>query len=154
MRIEIQESEKDFELLTKSNCMPFNGDVLFSKDGTVGKVALVNYETPFVVLSSLAILRPSECILSEYLQNFLQSPLFIKKAIKSKTGAAIKRVVFRTIKEFKIPLPPLKTQHKTVRYLDQLSQKTQALKKAQQEKMQSLKDLKASILDKAFRGEL
>jgi len=47
---------------------------------------------------------------------------------------------------------PLKTQQKTVQYLDQISQKIEALKKEQQEKMQSLKDLKASILDKAFRG--
>ena len=49
---------------------------------------------------------------------------------------------------------PLKTQQKTVQYLDQLSQKTETLKQVQQEKMQSLKDLKASILDRAFRGEL
>ena len=51
-------------------------------------------------------------------------------------------------------LPPLSIQQKTVTYLDQLSQKTEKLKQAQQEKMQSLKDLKASLLDRAFRGEL
>jgi type I restriction enzyme S subunit len=53
-----------------------------------------------------------------------------------------------------VPLPPLNIQQKTVQYLDQLSQKTQALKEAQQEKMTQLKALKASLLDRAFRGEL
>ncbi|MCB4775364.1 MAG: restriction endonuclease subunit S, partial [Sulfurovum sp.] len=53
-----------------------------------------------------------------------------------------------------LPIPPLAAQQKTVTYLDQLSQKTEKLKQAQQEKMQSLKDLKASLLDRAFRGEL
>ena len=113
-------SDEDFQLLIDGNCMPNNGDVLFSKDGTVGKVALVNYETKFVVLSSLAILRPSDLILSQYLAKFLQSPLFLDKAIKSKTGAAIKRVVLRTIKSFKIPLPPLQEQKRIVAKLDAL----------------------------------
>jgi len=49
---------------------------------------------------------------------------------------------------------PLKTQEKTVQYLDKLSEKTEMLKQVQNDEMQSLKDLKASILDRAFRGEL
>ncbi|SFV69489.1 Type I restriction-modification system, specificity subunit S [hydrothermal vent metagenome] len=56
--------------------------------------------------------------------------------------------------EIKTPFPPLKTQQKTVQYLDQLSEKTEILKQVQHDKMQSLKDLKASLLDRAFRGEL
>ncbi len=146
-------SEKDFELLTKGNCMPFNGDVLFSKDGTVGKVALVNYETPFVVLSSLAILRPSECILSEYLQNFLQSPLFMEKAIKSKTGAAIKRVVLRTIKEFKIPLPPLQEQKRIVAKLDSLFAKIDHAIALHQQNIDEADAFMGSVLNEVF-GEL
>ena len=143
-------SEKDFELLTKGNCMPFNGDVLFSKDGTVGKVALVNYETPFVVLSSLAILRPSEFILSEYLQNFLQSPLFLEKAIKSKTGAAIKRVVLRTIKEFSIPLPPLQEQKCIVAKLDSLFAKIDQAIALHQQNMDEAKGFMGSVLNEVF----
>ncbi len=146
-------SEKDFELLTKGNCMPFNGDVLFSKDGTVGKVALVNYETPFVILSSLAILRPSECILSEYLQNFLQSPLFMEKAIKSKTGAAIKRVVLRTIKEFKIPLPPLQEQKRIVAKLDSLFAKIDHAIALHQQNIDEADAFMGSVLNEVF-GEL
>ena len=146
-------SEKDFELLTKGNCMPFNGDVLFSKDGTVGKVALVNYETPFVVLSSLAILRPSKFILSEYLQNFLQSPLFLEKAIKSKTGAAIKRVVLRTIKEFSIPLPPLQEQKRIVAKLDSLFAKIDQAITLHQQNIDEAEGFMGSVLNEVF-GEL
>ena len=51
-----------------------------------------------------------------------------------------------------MPLPHLETQLKTVQYLDQLSQKTETLKQVQTKKMESLKALKASILDRAFRG--
>ncbi len=68
--------------------------------------------------------------------------------------ATIPQINNKHIDMMKLPIPPLKTQQKIVQYLDQLSQKTETLKQVQQEKMQSLKDLKASILDRAFRGEL
>jgi len=51
-------------------------------------------------------------------------------------------------------LPPLNIQQKTVTYLDKISKKVETLKSVQKEKMESLVALKASILDKAFRGEL
>lgn len=60
----------------------------------------------------------------------------------------------KDLSNFEIPLPPLKTQQKVVSYLDEISNKMEKIKQIQKEKMQSLKELKASILDKAFKGEL
>ncbi len=114
-------SENDFKELIKSNCQPDDGDVLLSKDGTVGKTALVNNNEIFVVLSSLAILSPKPSIVhSKFLYLFLNSPEFQEKAISSKTGAAIKRIVLKNIKEYKIPLPPLSEQNRIISKLDSL----------------------------------
>ena len=60
----------------------------------------------------------------------------------------------KDLSNFEIPLPSLKTQQKVVSYLDGISQKMEKIKQIQKEKMQSLKALKASILDQAFKGEL
>jgi type I restriction enzyme, S subunit len=57
------------------------------------------------------------------------------------------------LKKFKIPLPPLEIQTQTVEYLDNLRQKTEKLKAVQSDRKASLVALKASILDKAFKGE-
>ena len=73
---------------------------------------------------------------------------------EGKTGATIKNVSLKTMRAYKIPLPPLPTQQKVVAYLDEISNKMEKIKQIQKEKMQSLKALKASILDKAFKGEL
>jgi type I restriction enzyme S subunit len=56
-------SEEDYRDLVKNGCRPLIGDVLFSKDGTVGKVAVIDFDQEFVLLSSLAILRPKYKIL-------------------------------------------------------------------------------------------
>ena len=115
-------SEDDFLSLKKGNCLPPVDSVLLSKDGTVGKVAHVtNDYDEFVVLSSLAIIVPEQTSLSpEYLKYFLLSPEFQDHAIGSKTGAAIKRIVLRTIKNFNIPIAPLEQQKRIVEKLDSL----------------------------------
>lgn len=58
------------------------------------------------------------------------------------------------IKSIEIPLPPLDIQTQTVAYLDTIRTKVEILKQVQNDKITHLKALKASILDRAFKGEL
>lgn len=143
-------SEKSYWELVKNGCKPEKGDVLFSKDGTVGKVAVVQTDKEFVVLSSLAILRPSKELDSNFLYWAMQAPDFFEYAIGSKTGAALKRVVLRVIKTFEIPLPPIAEQKKIVKKLDALSEKVRTLQELQSAQSADLKALKQSILHDAF----
>ncbi len=143
-------SIEDFEELVRGNCKPSIGDVLLSKDGTVGKTALVKSEEHFVVLSSLAILSPNKVVNSRYLYLFLNSPSFQEKAIGSKTGAAIKRIVLRTIKEFDIPLPPLPEQTRIVNKLDSLFERIDKSIALLEENIKNTEALMASVLDEIF----
>lgn len=70
------------------------------------------------------------------------------------TGSAQPKMSQGKMNLIEFPLPPLPIQQKTVTYLDEISQKIEKIKQLQKEKMASLKALKASILDSAFRGEL
>lgn len=145
-------SENDFKELIKGNCQPYNGDVLLSKDGTVGKTALVDNDEIFVVLSSLAILSPIPSIVhSKFLYLFLNSPEFQEKAISSKTGAAIKRIVLRNIKEFQIPIPPLSEQTRIVSKLDSLFSRIDKSITVLEENIKYTKALMASVLEEVFR---
>ena len=51
-----------------------------------------------------------------------------------------------------VPLLPI--QQQTVEYLDSIATKVDKIKQLNEQKLENLKALKASILDKAFRGEL
>ncbi|WP_404319907.1 restriction endonuclease subunit S [Malaciobacter canalis] len=146
-------SNNDYETLVKSNCQPQYGDVLFSKDGTVGKVSLIDYEKKFVVLSSLAILRPSKNISPYYLKYYLLSPYFFENAIKSKTGAAIKRVVLRTIKNLDIPVPLFDEQQRIVSKLDNLFEKIDKAIELHQKNIYEVNVFMKSVLNDVF-GEL
>ena len=113
-------NEQDYRQLAGNGCKPSKGDVLFSKDGTVGKVALVDTSREFVVLSSLAILRPNQSrVFPPYLKYALKSPEFLKVALGKKTGAAIRRIILRNLKSIEIPLPTLAEQKRIVALLDE-----------------------------------
>jgi type I restriction enzyme S subunit len=53
-----------------------------------------------------------------------------------------------------LPVPPAPEQRRIIAYLDDLKQKTDALRALQAETLAELDAFMPSILDKAFRGEL
>jgi type I restriction enzyme S subunit len=120
-------SEVDFEKLEKAGCRPSVNDVLFSKDGTVGKVAIVESDD-FVVLSSLAILSPNcERLETKYLFYFLQSANGEKQVESLYAGAALRRITLDAIVGLWIPLPTIEEQSTIAAFLDHETAKIDAL---------------------------
>ena len=112
-------TEDEFEKADKGNSAPKPGDVLFSKDGTVGKVYVVVTRKAFAVLSSLAILRPDASRLdASYFGWVLKTDNCLTQAAQSKTGSAIRRIILKDLKRVRFPLPPLAEQKRIARILD------------------------------------
>ena len=144
-------SSQDFLLLKKNGCAPQRGDVLFAKDGaTMGKVALVPDDREFVVLSSLAILRPDTTqVLPEYLFFALGSTSFFQSALASRTGLAITRIVLKTLKSLSIPLPDIDNQLRIVGEVSALYETIGSLQK----EMDALTRLRRTLLSCLLLGD-
>ena len=85
-------SEEDFQLLVAQGCQPLKGDVLLVKDGaTTGRVGFVNSDTPCVILSSVAMLRPADNTDGHYLMYLLASDFLQKQILVSMAGSAMPR---------------------------------------------------------------
>nr|WP_294554022.1 restriction endonuclease subunit S [uncultured Rhodopila sp.] len=113
-------SDADFEAARRANCAPRKGDVLFSKDGTVGKVHVVAEEQSFAVLSSIAILRPKPGHLSgEFLAHALRSPEVLDKAFQRRTGSALKRIILKDLQDIRVPVPSFSEQRRIACILDE-----------------------------------
>jgi type I restriction enzyme, S subunit len=112
---------EDYEKFAKTGCNPKKGDVLFSKDGTVGRAAYVDSEKNFIVLSSLSILRPNtEVIVPIFLYYSSIAPYFQAQAISKKTGSAIPRIVLKDINTIEVIVPPLDEQVRIANVLSSL----------------------------------
>lgn len=83
---------------------------------------------------------------------------FLKHSIDTleilRSGSAIPQLTVPMIKEYKLPLPTLAEQQSIVQKLDALSAQTKKLEAIYQQKINDLEELKKSILQKAFAGEL
>jgi type I restriction enzyme S subunit len=112
-------SQEDYLRLVKEGDVPEEGDVLFSKDGTVGicfTFRQSNYRIG--VLSSIAIIKPNRHILfSDFLAYVLKSPNVFWQVTGRKTGTALKRVILDDLKKVKIPIPPLSEQQEIAEIL-------------------------------------
>jgi type I restriction enzyme, S subunit len=110
----------EFEKARRVGACPEAGAVLFSKDGTVGKVHVVRHERPFAVLSSIAILRPDSSRLdSNFLGFILGNSEVLKDAVNRKTGSALQRLILSDLKDVSIPLPELPEQRRIAERLEQ-----------------------------------
>lgn len=135
---------------SSSNLITKDGIIIATRVG-LGKVCYINEN--IAINQDLKGLIPFlDRLEKRYLFNFLKS--IEKYIISNGSGATVKGVKLDFIKDINIPLPTIEVQQKTVKYLDEVSQKIEKTKAMQKEKLQNLKDLKASILDQSFKGEL
>ena len=125
------------------------GTICMTIAANIGDVAILNIDSCF---PDSVVGIYSENNSNDYLYYFL---LTLKQQLESQaTTTAQMNINLKVLQTIGVPLPPVKNQQKVVSYLDEISQKMEKIKQIQKEKMQSLKELKVSILDQAFRGEL
>ena len=118
-------------------------------------MTVVSSDKPFVVLSSLAILRPDqEKVLPSFLKLALKSPMVLENALGMKTGTAIRRVVLRNLKNLEIDVPPLEQQVQLVEYVDTQLHTFRIIDKALQSQVAMIGGLRRSLLNAAFSGQL
>ena len=146
-------SEERFNLLGNGKVKP--NDILFCLRGSLGKVANVGSLDKGAIASSLVILRVRKELDNDFLLYFLNSDLTTKQIVDFGNGAAQPNLSAGSLKKFIIPFPKsLKDQQTIVRQLDALQAETQKLEAVYQKKLDDLEELKKSVLQKAFAGEL
>ena len=102
-------------------------------------------------------INPDESrVITGFLYYQLRSPRFRKIITETahEANPTMKKISNQDVKDFIIHYPCLTEQQKVVMYLDNVQGETEKLKIIYQTKLHNLEELKKSILQKAFRGEL
>lgn len=112
-------SKDDFDQLVRNNCKPQKNDVLIAKDGSYLKhTFVVGDEEDVVILSSIAILRPSAKIRPNFLSLTLSEPATKARMKGIVSGVAIPRIVLKDFRGFQVLVPPAAIQTEWSRYVD------------------------------------
>jgi type I restriction enzyme S subunit len=111
-------SENDYQQLTKYN-KPEKGDVLYTRVGSFGEAAVVDFDFKFAVFVSLTLIKPKHNIVNaRYLMHYLNSPDIVKLAESSTSGIGVQNLNVNVVRKFPINLPPLPQQQKIANILD------------------------------------
>ena len=82
------------------------GDVLLSKDGTIGVPCLVDTDREFSFFVSVALIKPSHEVLDgEYLTWVLRTPYLQNRMKERSRGDMIRHLVLREIRDLTVPIP-------------------------------------------------
>ena len=131
-----------------------NGDILISMIGANrGMAAIVNDKRVFSI-KNVGLIKSSVNINMNFLLHYLKSSKAMNYVLDMSNGGAQEFVGLTALRSFPIPLPSLKEQQSVVQKLDALSAETKKLEAIYQQKINDLEELKKSILQKAFSGEL
>jgi type I restriction enzyme, S subunit len=102
--------------------------VLVSINGTICNVVFYNNEN-VILGKSACYFNLFERIDKQFTKKLLNSPYFLEYAFSSATGATIKNVSLKAMREFPFSLPPLAEQRRIVAKIDQLMARCDELEK-------------------------
>ena len=145
-------SEKDFININKRSNVS-KGDILFAMIGTIGNPVVIMEEPDFAI-KNVALIKSNKENNSYFFSYYLDLEMVIKKMQDESKGTTQRFVSLGYMRNFEVPCPKIEIQNKIVKQIDQLSEQTDLLQEKYKQKLVNLEELKKSILEKAFKGEL
>ncbi len=143
--ISFERYEEDKYIQLKEN------DLLITKDGTIGKLAVVsNLPDKATLNSGIFLVRSLSYNLNIlFLKYLLASNIFYKFLDYFQTGATIKHLYQETFGNFQYPLPDLEEQQKIVSFLDQKIAEIDGAIAKKQRLIELLQEQKAILINRA-----
>lgn len=144
-------SKEEHKLLTKVN-KPGKGDILYSKNGTIGVAKLIDWDWEFSIFVSLALLRikDKEIVNDKYLEIWLNSDLAKQEIYRGVKQGTVTNLHLEEIGQFRIVLPHKSEQFKIAKVLIGLNRELNWAN----EKLKKLKTQKKGLMQKLLTGQV
>ena len=123
-------------------------------DGLKVSIVPASYEESLINQRVAALISRPELIKTKFLYSYLCSKSVEKYVISHVNTLMQPNLSIVDLKQMPVPVPSVQEQEKIIRKLDALSTETKKLEAIYQQKLNDLEELKKSILQKAFSGEL
>jgi type I restriction enzyme S subunit len=146
----ISESDhREFTARTK----PEQGDILISKDGTLGVVRQIRTTREFSIFVSVALLKILDRSMSNFIEWALKSPVVQRQLVP--TGTGLLHLHLQDLRKDCVPVAPPEEQAEVNRQLGEIGDAGfSALSDSPVAGIEALQKFERSLLAKAFRGEL
>jgi len=135
---------------------PKAGDLILAREAPAGNIAVIPEGIEVCLGQRTVLIRPlKDKLISRYLALLILSKDVQDNLLSHSTGATVQHINMKDIRAFKIyNLCSIEEQQLIVKKIDALSAQIQKLEAIYQQKVADLNELKKSLLQKAFNGEL
>jgi type I restriction enzyme S subunit len=135
------------------------GDVVLAMDRTWVKAGLKyavieETDTPCLLVQRVARLRCRNGLARRFLVHLIGGPQFTRYVLGIQTGLSVPHISGKQISDFVFWKPRLLEQQKLGGTIDDLASKVARLEETYNEKLLAIEDLRQSVLQQAFSGEL
>jgi len=147
--------EEKFNVSDKKSILK-NGDILTNIVGaSIGRTAIFNLDDIANINQAVCLIRCNqEFLFNEYLMYLLNSPFTKQHLHDNEVNNARANLSLGFFRSLSIPLPEVSEQRKVVDKIKAFHLETKKLEAIYQQKIKDLEELKKSVLQKAFAGEL
>ena len=135
---------------SSAKIFPINTVLVAMYGATAGQTGILKFESS--TNQAVCGIFPNDNFIPEYLYYFFLS--YKKQLVAQAVGGAQPNISQIKIRKTFIPLPPLEEQKRIVAHLDSLSEKVHQLEEIYTKQLADCDELKQSLLQKAFEGEL
>jgi len=121
---------KQFDDLSEKS-KPRKGDVLITKDGTIGRTALVDSDETYCINQSVALVQlKNDLVTPQYTVGYLTADSTQRAMKNMSKGNALKHLQITELAKFPIPLPPMDYQNKYSSFVKEIKLKKQKINKS------------------------
>ena len=125
---------------------PQKDDILLAKNGTTGVCAKVDRDEIFDIYVSLALLRPKEGYLVDYLVQAINNDMTKEQFDRSLKGVGVPNLHLGEIQKVKIIVPPIELQNKFADIVKQIDKQKFEIQK----NLEEMQKLQESLMNKYF----
>jgi len=135
-------------------CLPQKGDLLLSKNGTIGLTKVIDWEWEFSIFVSLCLIKFTEEV-SPYFFSFLfQSNIIDQQLSESSKKTSVTNLHLDKIRELSMPVPPIADQQELIDYLTKITELYSTSEIKLHGQIDLLKEYKTTLISEAVTGKI
>lgn len=145
-------TEEEHTGLTK-RAKPQKGDVLLSKNGTIGITKVVDWDWEFSIFVSLCLIKFLPNINPYYFSYFFESDVVNQQLFESSKKTSVTNLHLVKIRELLLCVPPFPEQQRIIDRLDQETQRLNDLKANLSQQISTLEAYKKALIYECVTGK-
>ena len=150
-RIKFITKEEHTELTKRAK--PQKGDILLSKNGTIGITKVVDWDWEFSIFVSLCLIKFLPNISPYYFSYFFESDVVNQQLFESSKKTSVTNLHLVKIRELLLCVPPFHEQQRIIDHLDQETQRLNDLKENLSKQISTLEAYKKALIYECVTGK-